>query len=215
MRLIDAYNLLVEDGVSDNHRYFSEVYKFYGFSDDTLLKDYLSFVSNEPLEWLKGLPSKLATKPTFSKPKTAIVKLLKKDAVKSAVGEDFAEQVHAKVWDTYKRESAKILEEREKKFAQKTVVDHFETTSYESLPVPTRPMSLISYQEVPTPPVKTTSLPTHPTHPTEPAPPTITVEDMTLSNDERVVILKQVILKLAETLPSSVCDAFSLLLERV
>ena len=57
-------------------RYVSEVYKVFQYKDDQTLRDYLDFVIHEPVEWLKGFPAKLTTKGAFSRPKTALLKLL-------------------------------------------------------------------------------------------------------------------------------------------
>jgi hypothetical protein len=87
MKLVDAYNLLAEDGISDNCRYFSEVFKAFDFKDDDLLSDYIDFIVHEPVHWMEGFPVKLTTKTSFSKPKTAVIKLLKKGEVQTALGD--------------------------------------------------------------------------------------------------------------------------------
>ena len=74
MNLDDACKLLGAQG-----RVFAEIYKLYGFKDDRSLKDYLDFVIHEPVEWLKGFPSKWDTRASFGRPKTALIKLLKED----------------------------------------------------------------------------------------------------------------------------------------
>ncbi len=142
MKLSEAYTLLVEDGVSDNHRYFAEVYKLYQFRDDQTLKEYLDFIVNEPVLWFRGFPAKLTTKTSFSKPKTAIIKLLKHDSVVDTLGEQYVQKVHDVVWKTYKQHHEEILESRQKTKVsptKMTVMDHFDVESYESLPVPSGP----------------------------------------------------------------------------
>ncbi len=145
MRLIDAYNLLVEDGISDNQRYFSEIYKHFRFSDEQLLKEYLDFIDAEPVEWMRGFPAKLNSKQTFPKPKTAVVKLLKKDAIKQALGVQYVERVYDKIWQTYKKEGEKIMGERSQRSAQSAQPtissflsqdDNEDAESYQSLPLP-------------------------------------------------------------------------------
>jgi len=169
MRLIDAYNLLVEDGISDNHRYFSELYKQFNYRDEGLLKDYLEFIYYDPVEWMRGFPKKLTTKTSFSKPKTAVIKLLKKEAVVEAVGAEFAERLHTKIWKTFKENSEGLLADRAKtkkggsasssgnssgsasgssnnKAPTMTVMDHFDAAELDA-----DAESLHSYEELPIP----------------------------------------------------------------
>lgn len=107
MKLADAQILLGE-----NSRYFSEVYKQFAFRDDQLLKDYLDFIIHEPIEWMKGFPSKLTTKSTFSRPKAILVKLLKMDAVKSALGEEYVAKTYGIIWKTFKNNLDMVLATR-------------------------------------------------------------------------------------------------------
>jgi hypothetical protein len=109
MKLSDATLLLGEQS-----RYFSEAYKQFSFKDDQELKDYLDFIMHEPVEWLKGLPGKLKTKNTLSRPKTALVKLLKLPSVKQDLTEVYVDQVYSTIWQAFKKNIDKILETRNK-----------------------------------------------------------------------------------------------------
>ena len=62
---------------------------------------------HEPVQWMMGYPAAYALGcPGFAKPKTALVKLLKNDAVKEDLGEEYTKKVRDAVWSTYKELSA-------------------------------------------------------------------------------------------------------------
>lgn len=107
MNLGEACILLGAQG-----RVFAEIYKLYGFKDDRSLKDYLDFVIHEPVEWLKGFPSKWDTRASFGRPKTALIKLLKEESVYRALGPDYISHVHDIVWSTFKKHADSILAKR-------------------------------------------------------------------------------------------------------
>ena len=88
MKLLDAHKLLSEDGVADHARYFNDLYKLHEFKESDELKHYFDFVLHEPELWLKSFPNKLKSKPAFSKPKTAILKLLRHNSVIEEYGID-------------------------------------------------------------------------------------------------------------------------------
>jgi hypothetical protein len=205
MKLIDAYNLLVEDGITDNHRYFAEVYKLYGFTDDKLLKEYLDFIVHEPVHWIKGFPAKLVTKLAFSKPKTAIVKLLKKQQVAQALGVEYVTRIYETIWNTFKKEADGIIEERMK--GKVVVQKEGVREADDGLSVG----SVESVETLPTPPLRTSrtfsvsELP-EPEFESELAP---------AINQDRVHFLKQVLMKTADALPAGYADAFRLLVSRV
>ena len=239
MRLIDAYNLLVEDGISDNHRYFSELYKQFNYRDEGLLKDYLEFIYYDPVEWMRGFPKKLTTKTSFSKPKTAVIKLLKKEAVVEAVGAEFAERLHTNIWKTFKENSEGLLADRAKtkkdgrasgssssnnEVPTMTVIDHFDATeldadaeslhSYEELPIPDRSVGTVAA----TIPTRTPSLhiSSPPTSPSLIASVAVEEDDsLHHSSEERIRLLKEVLRSMAKTLPDGVSDAFVALVEAV
>lgn len=104
MKLSDAQTALGEQS-----RYFSEIYKQFSFRDDQTLKEYLDFIQHEPVEWMKGFPAKLTTKSTFSRPKAVLIKLLKMDAVQSALGEEYAKQAYSVIWKTFKNNIDMVL----------------------------------------------------------------------------------------------------------
>lgn len=136
MRLVDAYNLLVDDGISDNHRYFAEVYKAFNYTDEDSLADYVDFIVHEPLHWMQGFPAKLTTKTSFSKPKTAIIKLLKKSQVQEDLGAEVADAAYTVIWNTFKKEHETLLKEREgRKNGNRfrTVVEHMDRRSMGSV----------------------------------------------------------------------------------
>jgi hypothetical protein len=110
MNLGQASTLLESQG-----RYFSDVYKLYGFKDDRPLKDYLDFVIHEPVEWLKGLPANYTSRATFGRPKTALVKLLKDERTIAVLGAEYTGRVHSVVWQTFKQHADAILSAHESK----------------------------------------------------------------------------------------------------
>lgn len=87
MNLLEAQKLLAEDGVSDHHRFFIDTYRVHDFKEETPLKQYIDYIIHEPLLWLQSFPAKLKSKPAFSKPKTAILKLLRDTRVMEVLGE--------------------------------------------------------------------------------------------------------------------------------
>jgi hypothetical protein len=194
MKIGEAYNLLVEDGITDNHRYFAEVYKLYGFTDDKPLKEYLDFIEHEPVHWMRGFPSKLTTKLAFSKPKTAIIKLLKKQSVIQALGADYVDHIYDVVWNTFKKEVNTILAERgaavevqqeEGKGDDQVSVGTVETL--DTLPTPTpRPYTVLKL-----------------------------TQDAISAPEDRAEFLKDVLMRMADALPDGYADAFRLLVNRV
>jgi hypothetical protein len=107
MKLSEAQTLLGE-----NARHFTEVYKLFSFRDDQLLKDYIDFIVREPVEWLKGFPSKLVSKGAFSKPKTSVIKLLKIESVITHLGEEYANNARDAIWQAFKNNLDSILLKR-------------------------------------------------------------------------------------------------------
>lgn len=232
MKLIEAYNLLVEDGIADNQRYFAELYKHFQFGDQDRLKEYLDFIVQEPVQWIHGFPTKLTTKTSFSKPKTAVIKLLKKEAVLKALGKQYVEQVHDTIWTTYKQHWEDVLKQRERiRPVRVSVLDHFEAESLASQPTPSLPRQLSERElpdtasepdlhltfeeeppEIPSPPPAPTLSPLAPAVPAAPA---SLAPCSTTSQEQRIQILKDVIQKLSSTLEPSVSDAFCLLLSCV
>lgn len=207
MKLIDAYNLLVEDGITDNHRYFAEVYKLYGFTDEKSLKEYLDFIDHEPVAWMRGFPAKLATRLAFAKPKTAIIKLLKKQSVVQALGADYITRIHDKVWSTFKNNVDSLMvtrnphEKKEAKDMEEASVGSAETLdTIETLPTP------------PLQPYKSFG-PAQPTECNEYELLPITHDSYT--PQDRVEFLKEVLLKMADELPAGHAAAFRLLVSRV
>jgi len=206
MKLVDAYNLLLEDGILDNHRYFSEVYKLFQFRDDQTLKEYLDFIDHEPVAWLEGLPAKLTSKQTFAKPKTAVIKLLKKEEVSDVLGLGYVNKLHDVVWDTFKKEHQRILDKRQSN-QPRSVLDHFDTESYESLP----PVPVLRQ-----PSVKSRMNTETCTEIGHESLPDLTEEKcFEKSPEDRIRILKDVLFHLCESLPAGTSDAFRLLVETV
>jgi len=127
MKLSDATTIL-----GTQARYFSDVYKLYEFKDEQLLKDYLDFITHEPVEWMKGFPAKLTQKGSFSRPKAAVIKLLKHADVIAALGETYTQSVYDVVWNTFKKHIDAILAMR-----QHSIMDQLgEHDSQSSEPVP-------------------------------------------------------------------------------
>jgi hypothetical protein len=128
MLLSESVQLLGDQG-----KYFSDVYKLYEYRDDQLLKDYLDFVIHEPLEWMRGFPVKFVNKVSFSKPKTALIKLLKQSDVIDALGQAYVRRVHDIVWSTFKKHSEEIIAKRQNSVAV-SVLDQLDSGSVYSEP---------------------------------------------------------------------------------
>lgn len=107
MNLADATGLL-----GNQARYFSDVYKLFDFKDDQVLKDYLDFVIHEPVDWMKGFPARFTQKGSFSRPKAAVIKLLKHPNVIQVLGKEYTQKVYDIVWNTFKQNVDAILEKR-------------------------------------------------------------------------------------------------------
>lgn len=107
MKLSDTHSFL-----ADKSRYFTDVYKHFNFTDDQPLKDYLDFILHEPIEWLKGFPSRLLTKGSFSRPKAAAIRVLKLPEVKEALGEQYIQKVYVIIWKTFKIHAESIIADR-------------------------------------------------------------------------------------------------------
>jgi hypothetical protein len=210
MLLIDAFNHLVEDGVSDNHRYFAELYKLFGFRDEQNLKDYFDFILHEPLHWLRGFPIKLTTKTSFSKPKTAVIKLLKKDAVICSLGHEYCKSVFDTVWNTYKKHHSEILVERKKKTeatrnSERELPD-FDVQSFESLQVPpnVRSVATRSHHSL----LSSVEVVGHPTNRSGSSEPSASSNEIS-----KIDALKRIILALAEDLPAGSGQAIKIMLD--
>lgn len=100
--------------LGDQSRYFADVYTQFQFKDDQDIQEYFDFILHEPIEWLKGFPSRLLKKGTFSRPKTATIRALKLSEVVQALGEDYTKKVHTLVWRTFKLHADGILQVRNK-----------------------------------------------------------------------------------------------------
>jgi len=233
MNLVEAYNLLVEDGIDDNQRYFAELYKHFQFKDTDRLKAYLDFILQEPVQWIHGFPTKLTTKTSFSKPKTAVIKLLKKESVRRVVGIEFAEKVRDVIWKTYKQEWENVLKLRERIRPVRisvSVNDQFEAESIDEQPLPPLPVqrcapSIITHvvqeeetmsevSDVPEQQEEQEQELSENENENE-----IQEEQNPLApkqdDEQRIQVLKEVILKLTSSLEPSVSDAFRLLLAHV
>jgi hypothetical protein len=112
MNLDIAQKLLAEDGVSTHYKHFIETYRVFDFKDETPLKEYIDFITHEPLVWLQSFPAKLKSKPAFSKPKTALLKLLKESKVIEQLGADYCTKAHDLIDKTYKQHGDAIVAKR-------------------------------------------------------------------------------------------------------
>ena len=112
MNLLEAQKRLAEDGVSDHYRYFIDTYRVHDYKEETLLKEYIDYISHEPLLLLQSFPAKLKSKPAFSKPKTAILKLLKDSKVVEQLGAEYCDKAHDLIDQTYKQHGNEIVSKR-------------------------------------------------------------------------------------------------------
>lgn len=106
--------LLKEAGslLGANERYFTAVYEAFKYKGDDVLRTYIDFIRREPVEWIRGFPLKLKTRASFSKPKAAIIKLLKTAEALEEFGTEYCSSAHDIVWDTFKKHSDDILNGR-------------------------------------------------------------------------------------------------------
>jgi hypothetical protein len=112
MNLLEAQKKLAEDGVSDHYRYFMDTYRVHDFKEESLLKEYIDFIIHEPLLWLQLFPAKLKSKPAFSKPKTAVLKLLRDSKVIEGLGAEYCDKAHELIDKTYKLHHTEIVAKR-------------------------------------------------------------------------------------------------------
>jgi hypothetical protein len=152
MKLIDAHRLLSEDGVADHARYFNDLFKLHEFKETDELKAYFDFVLHEPELWLKSFPSKLKSKPAFSKPKTAILKLLRHSSVIDEYGKHFCEEAHNTIDGIYKKMVESILETRKETKSECTKDDRTvmekEDDDYVVQPIPNKISHIIESAKV-------------------------------------------------------------------
>lgn len=109
MDLETAANLLLR---GDNQNYFKNIYKHYGKSNESPLKDYLEFIKSGMHEWFMLLPNYIAAKTTFSKPKTAIISVLKNVDVVKSLGKEYCEDFIASISNFYKTKGDEIFDLR-------------------------------------------------------------------------------------------------------
>ena len=98
--------------LGSNERYFTVVYEAFKYKGEDLLRTYIDFIVREPVEWIRGFPLKLRTRASFSKPKAAIIKLLKSTNVLEALGAEYCSTAHDVVWDMFKKHGDDILNAR-------------------------------------------------------------------------------------------------------
>jgi hypothetical protein len=109
----------------------------FDFKDDQVLKDYLDFVIHEPVDWMKGFPARLTQKGSFSRPKAAVIKLLKHPNVIQVLGKEYTQKVYDIIWNTFKQNVDTILEKRHAN------QEHIEDEDEESQPEPVPPNLVI------------------------------------------------------------------------
>jgi hypothetical protein len=207
MKLKDAFVLLHENGAADHHRNFAMVFKHYNFTEDKDLKDYLDFIDHETLEWIKGFPSAMITKEQLAKPKTALIKLLKLQEVRTALGEEYVAKVHRKVWDTFKQNVDSIVQERV--HTQQTPTETFTPWEPQSYPLTEEDISPPYISERLVHCVRPLRTPEKPTTTTQ------QIQESKESQENRIKLLKEVIGKMADLLPAGASDAFRLLVSHV
>jgi len=81
-------------------RILMAVAKHYNFKNEDDLKSYVDFVTHEPSAWLSGFPTEYAN--AIGKPKTAFVKLMKAESVRTVLGAEYCDTARQAVWDAYK-----------------------------------------------------------------------------------------------------------------
>lgn len=106
MDLETAANLLLR---GDNQNYFKNIYKHYGKSNESPLKDYLEFIKSGMYNWFMLLPNYIVAKTTFSKPKTAIISVLKNVNVVKYLGKEYCEDFIKSISNFYKTKGDEIL----------------------------------------------------------------------------------------------------------
>lgn len=109
MDLETAANILVR---GDNKKYFEKVYKHYNKDKKSSLKDYLDFIDTGMYDWFMLLPKDVSAKATFSKPKTAILNILKDSSVIESLGKTYCDNFSTKFSNFYKTKGDEILNKR-------------------------------------------------------------------------------------------------------
>jgi hypothetical protein len=111
MNLESAASTLVR---GDNKKYFVKVYKHYDKDGKSSLKDYLEFIDSGMYDWFMLLPKDISAKATFSKPKTAILNVLKDTTVIESLGQSYCEDFSTRLSNFYRTKGDEILNKRTK-----------------------------------------------------------------------------------------------------
>ncbi len=199
MNLEQAAQLLQGEG--DHARFFELTYKIYKFTGEHTLQEYLEFVDHDTVEWMRGFPANLNVKVKFAKPKTALIKLLKKPEVAAALGDTFVKQVHQKVWDTFKQQGDAVLAERCKE-PHIEVVESEAHTYDESIEAESVGSEIL--EEVPTLLWRSRQ-----SKQSKQSCQTQQNQHQSVRTDEeRIILLKSALTAMAELLPAGASDAF-------
>lgn len=109
MDLLTTANLLTK---GDNKTYFVKVYRHYKKEDKVDLKKYLEYIDLNIHDWFYNLPNDIQARATFSKPKTAILNVLKHPVVIQAIGEKYCESFKNRFLSFYKEKGDDIFIKR-------------------------------------------------------------------------------------------------------
>lgn len=150
MDLESAANILVK---GDNKKYFTKVYQHYNKDGKSSLKDYLEFIDSGMYDWFMLLPKYISAKATFSKPKTAILNILKDDTVIKSLGQSYCEYFSTKFSNFYRSKGDEIMNKRAKENQIQLQVKDIEVSSDEETDPPP-----ISIKQEPPPPIVTASI---------------------------------------------------------
>lgn len=115
LTLLQAFELLAKNTKESNDipMKFKETYTNMTLNDGDQLKRLLNAIKEDPLEWIKGLPSTYVSDSTLAKPKTAILNLLKKKEAIDAYGKEYCDAIHDNLKKTFTKHKHKISATRQ------------------------------------------------------------------------------------------------------
>ena len=97
---------------ADAQLYFVRIYKNFGFKDGSTFEEYLQAIQKDTTHWFESFPEELKSATSFSKPKSCIIKLLKKDEVHKVCGARLCKDVSTEITHIFKTKSDGILKKR-------------------------------------------------------------------------------------------------------
>lgn len=115
MNLTQTYDLLLTlPSGRENASVFKTTYEHYQFKNDENLKAYLEFIKDNTIEWFSEMPERWKSLTQLSKPKTALIKLLKNEEIAKEVGDEYAQELITTINGTWKKYMHDLSDSRQK-----------------------------------------------------------------------------------------------------